>query len=161
VAEVNGQGIPLGFILTTNINKTAQPGAKTRVLTDFLLFFKSRLPQLKFTITDKEMAEIEAFDRVWPECKHQTCYWHAIRTVEERLAENRPPALYNAMLAHQCFPFISPTWQPTQSKNTEDARLELEGGGVCPQVVNDPEMYMKRELEVSLLPCTARLTIIG
>lgn len=44
--------------------------------------------------------------------KHQLCYWHAITYVEERLAEDKPPAKYDPRKAHAIFSFIDPTWAP-------------------------------------------------
>lgn len=96
------------------------------------------------------MAEIEAFRMVWPEGKHQTCFWHAIRTVEERLAENRPTAAYDPERAHQYFSFISPTWKPDQQKGMENGRLEMESGGIRPVIMDsdhdEEELKLEREV---------------
>ncbi|KAG9022921.1 hypothetical protein FS837_006091, partial [Tulasnella sp. UAMH 9824] len=143
IAEGNGQGIPLGFIYTTGTDGTAKTGAKMRLLIDFLRFFRHRCPKIKFTLTDKERAEIDAFREVWPEAKHQCCYWHAIRYLETRLSENKPPGLYNPRDAWREFDFIDPTWAPGVVANEEDARNEMESGSVMPKGQEDE----KEELE--------------
>lgn len=44
--------------------------------------------------------------------KHQLCYWHAIKYLEEQLAEDKPPAKSDPQKAHLIFDFIDPTWAP-------------------------------------------------
>jgi len=152
IAESNGQGVPLGFILSGN-SKAAKDshwekpkhGAKTRVLANFLRYFQPKLPNLEFTITDKEMAEIDTFKEVFPQAKHQVCHWHSIKTVEGRLAEDRPTAVYNPVIANQRFSFIDLHWSPNTFKGFEDGNLELESGGVRPRVMN--EEVLDYELE--------------
>jgi hypothetical protein len=61
-------------------------------------------------LSDKDLSEINAFCTKIPLAKHQLCYWHAIRYLEERLAENKPPAKYDPRNAYQIFEFIDPTW---------------------------------------------------
>ncbi|KIO18476.1 hypothetical protein M407DRAFT_48553, partial [Tulasnella calospora MUT 4182] len=112
VAEGNGQGILIGFIYTTAMDGTAKTGAKLWLLIDFLEFFKARCPRILFTLTDKEKAEINAFQKVWPEAKHQCCYWYAIQYLETHLSENKPPAFYDPREAWMKFDFIDPTWAP-------------------------------------------------
>jgi MULE transposase domain. len=87
VAEVNGQGIPVAFIFTTS-DGTAEEGAKERMLQDLLEYLKKRCPNIMFTLSDKELSEINAFQVKLLQAKHQLCYWHAIRYIEERLGEN-------------------------------------------------------------------------
>jgi hypothetical protein len=154
IAEVNGQGIPLGFLFTGHDTakeaSTIRPtsGAKARLLKHFLSHIKLHLPKLQFTISDKEMSEIEAFRDVFPDAKIQLCFWHGIRTVEGRLAEDRPSAPYDPGFAHKCFDFIDPTWTPDGFKTVEDAQIEMESGGVRPRVANQQALDMKEESEV-------------
>ncbi|KAG8938810.1 hypothetical protein FRC04_007517 [Tulasnella sp. 424] len=143
IAEGKGQGIPLGFIYTVGTDGTAKTGAKMRLLIDFLEFFRQRCPRIKFTLTDKERAEIEAFRKVWPEAKHQCCYWHAVRYIETRLSENKPPGPYDARAAWREFDFIDPTWVPGVVASEEDARNEMESGSALPKGQEDE----KKELE--------------
>lgn len=129
VAEGNGQAIPLGFIFTTSTDGTATTGAKHRLLVDFFNYFKARCPNIKFTLSDKERAEISAFREVWNQAKHNCCYWHAIHYLEIRLAEDKAPAAYDPIAAHHRHDFIDPTWAPGVSASPEDAEHELNSGG--------------------------------
>jgi hypothetical protein len=47
-----------------------------------------------------------------PLAKHQLCYWHGIKYLQERLAEDKPPAKYDPRTAHAVFDLIDPTWAP-------------------------------------------------
>ena len=130
MAESNGEAIPLGFIFTGSTDGKAASGAKGRALEAFLAHFVPYLPNLKFTLTDKELCEIQAFRRKFPYTKHQLCWWHAIRYIETRLSENRPPAYYNPIAAHEVFPFINRSWAPGVIGSSEDGLLDAESGGI-------------------------------
>ncbi|KZV78080.1 hypothetical protein EXIGLDRAFT_576465, partial [Exidia glandulosa HHB12029] len=111
VGEANGQAIPLGFILTSS-SAMAQPGAKQRLLKSVLDSLNTHCPNIRFTLSDKDTSEINACRASKPSVKHQLCYWHAIRYLEQRLGEDTPPAFYDARIAHRVFDFIDPTWIP-------------------------------------------------
>jgi hypothetical protein len=81
------------------------------MLEAFLSWFSKRCPNIKFTLSDKDPSEIDAF-RARIHAKHQLCYWHGVRYVEERLAEDKPPAYYDPRKAHLVFGFIDATWAP-------------------------------------------------
>lgn len=123
-----------------------------RLLVDFLNFFKKRCPRIKFTLTDKERAEIEAFRKVWPEAKHQCCYWHAIRYLEARLAENKPPAAYDPREAWRKFDFIDPTWAPGVVAKEEDARNERDSGSAKPRTEADEHEEIEEMKQVRPIP---------
>ncbi|KAJ8077382.1 hypothetical protein PM082_001812 [Marasmius tenuissimus] len=111
IAERNGEAIPLAFMFTTH-DETMEEGSKDLLLHDLLKFTKSRCPNIKFTLSDKDTSEINACRHVLADAKHQLCYWHAIRYLEKQLTENRPLAAYNPRKAHKVFDFIDPTWAP-------------------------------------------------
>jgi hypothetical protein len=48
-----------------------------------------------FTLFDKDPSKINAFQISVSKAKHQLCYWHGIRYIEERLTEDKPPAVYD------------------------------------------------------------------
>ncbi|KAG9044495.1 hypothetical protein FS837_008065 [Tulasnella sp. UAMH 9824] len=145
LAEGNGQGIPIGFIYTCGTDGTATRGAKMRLLVDFLKFFQERCPRIIFTLTDKERAKIDAFRKVWPDAKHQCCYWHAIRYLETRLAEDKLPGPYDPRNASKAFSFIDPTWAPGVVAKVEDAENDLESGSTRPRGESDE----KEDLETT------------
>ncbi|KAF9519027.1 hypothetical protein BS47DRAFT_1358437 [Hydnum rufescens UP504] len=110
MAEANGQGIPLGFFIHTSTNGTANIGAK------------------EFTLSNKELSEIKAMRKVFPSTTHISCFWHATKTVEECLSENRPPAAYNPHEANHMFSFINGTWGPGIHNTGKDAELDMTSG---------------------------------
>ncbi|KAF9507493.1 hypothetical protein BS47DRAFT_1278819, partial [Hydnum rufescens UP504] len=112
MGEANGQGIPLGFFLHVSTDGTVTPGAKERILGDYLKYFAKRCPNVRFTLSDKESSEIKAMCTAFPNTKHMCCFWHALTCVEEWLAENCPLALYSPQEAHCVFDFIDPAWAP-------------------------------------------------
>jgi len=69
-------------------------------------------PNITFTLSDKDVSEINAFRHCIPGAKHQLCYWHAVKYLETRLKEDTPPAAYDPRRAHDIFQFIDPTWAP-------------------------------------------------
>jgi hypothetical protein len=82
------------------------------MLCDVLRFLNMCCPNIVFTLSDKEPAEISACRTEVVKAKHQLCYWHAISYIAEQIAENKPPAAYDPRKAHRLFDFIDPTWAP-------------------------------------------------
>lgn len=112
VGEANGQALPLAFAFTASTSGHAAEGAKDRMLQDVLDYVTKRCPGIMFALSDKDMSEINAVRAKIPNAKHQLCYWHGIKYLEERLAEDKPPAKYDPRKAHLIFDFIDPTWAP-------------------------------------------------
>jgi hypothetical protein len=112
VGEANGQALLLAFVFTALISSDVQPGAKDHMLRHVIKHVHTHCPNIAFTLSDKDLLEINAFHEQIHDAKHQLCYWHAIKYLEERLAEDKPPAKYDPRTAHQVFPFIDPTWAP-------------------------------------------------
>jgi hypothetical protein len=139
VGEGNGQAVPFAFLFTTSTDGTALEGAKTRLLSDILKYLNQRCPNLMFTLSDKEPAEINASRAEIPQAKHQLCYWHGIKYVGERLAEDRPPAHYDPRRAHAEYSFIDPTWAPGVSSGwtEDDDDGDGDGDGDGPPVPDD------------------------
>ena len=73
-----------------------------------------------FTLSDKDPSEINACRISVSKAKHQLCYWHSIRYIEERLAQDKPPAAYDPRKAHNVFDFIDPTWAPGVTHDVEE-----------------------------------------
>lgn len=150
VAEANGQAVPLGFIFTTVTDRSAATGAKKRVLVSFLKYFREKCPNIKFTLSDKERAEVDADREVWDEAKHQCCYWHAIQYVETRLSQDKAPAAYDPRDAARHFPqIIDPTWAPGVVGDPEDTVNDEHAGGAHPKSTEDVLKEFERDEEVS------------
>ncbi|KAF5391119.1 hypothetical protein D9757_003048 [Collybiopsis confluens] len=94
VGELNGQAIPLAFQLNT-LTDTADEGVKELLLRDFIRWLAKRCPNIKFTLSDKDVTEINTFRLEIPHAKHRLCYWHGIRYIEKRLG---PPAAFKDMM---------------------------------------------------------------
>lgn len=152
MAEANGQSLPLGFIFSVGTDGTAEEGAKGRVLDDFLGYFKTRCPNVKFTLSDKEKCEIDACQRAFPDAKHQCCIWHMLHYIEGRLAKDEATIPYDPRLAHGHFSFIDPTWCPGVAADPEVAKAELESGGAHPRREKDVEEEREEDRQVSAKP---------
>ncbi|KAG6907485.1 hypothetical protein DXG01_008775 [Tephrocybe rancida] len=112
VGEANGQALVLAFAFTASIDGTAEEGAKDRMMQRVLEHVRGYCPGIQFAHTDKDKTEINAIHRALPRARSQLCYWHAIRYLKERLAEDKVPAKYDPRKAHKIFDFIDPTWAP-------------------------------------------------
>ena len=103
---------------------SAKSGAKQRILIEVLAELGMCCPNIKFTLSDKDPSEINACRISVPIAKHQLCYWHGIRYIEERLAEDKPPATYDPQIAHGVFEFIDPTWAPGVTRGDVDEYMD-------------------------------------
>ncbi|KAF5330152.1 hypothetical protein D9611_010589 [Ephemerocybe angulata] len=118
LGEVFNSGCPLGYLLIQSpkggSDDEAHRGAKERYIIDLLQHLRDKWdvePIIK--ISDKDWSEINALKVVFPEAKHQLCFWHALRTVKTRMATlRRRPAFYNVDEACKEFPFIKPDFLP-------------------------------------------------
>ncbi|RPD53668.1 hypothetical protein L226DRAFT_517852 [Lentinus tigrinus ALCF2SS1-7] len=135
VADAKGSGLPLAFLLMQT-TKEAASGAKEAVLERFLRTLRGLGVHPEFTLSDKDWSEINAMHKVWPNAKHQLCFWHALRALKQRLAKNREtPAAYNAEAARETFDFIDATFVPVAQQD------ENEG---IPQIPAPPEKPLPR-----------------
>ena len=82
------------------------------MLQNVLQWIIHHCPNIKFTLSDKDVSEISAFQTIIPKAEHQLCYWHAVKYIEDRLAKDKPPAHYDPRKAYAVFTFIDPTWAP-------------------------------------------------
>ena len=157
IGKANGQALPLGFIFTAMTDGTATKGAKQRMLEGFLPWFTTRCPNIKFTLSDKDPSEIGACRTKITNAKHQLCYWHGVCYIEERLAEDKPPAKYDPRKANLIFPFIDPTWAPGITRGDVEEYLDgrdIEGdasvqGGVRQQLLEARQVSNARNQSIS------------
>lgn len=91
----------------------ADRGAKELVLRRFCDQLKRRGVNPEFTLSDKDWAEINAMRAVWPNAKHQLCFWHALRAVKQRLCKaSEMPGDYDWNEPHREFSFVNPLFVP-------------------------------------------------
>lgn len=116
------------------------------MLQDVLSWLRNRCPNIRFSLSDKDMSEINACRTVLLRVKHQLCLWHAIRYLVQRLKESKPPAAYDPRAAYLVFNFIDPTWSPgVENGNSEETF--------------DGRESMDFELEVNDIPVCAVLLL--
>ncbi|RPD61298.1 hypothetical protein L227DRAFT_466509, partial [Lentinus tigrinus ALCF2SS1-6] len=130
VADAKGSGIPLAFLLI-HTTKEAASGAKQTLLERFLRKLRALGVHPEFTLTDKDWSEINAMRAVWPNAKHQLCFWHALRALKQRLAKNKEhPAVYDSEAAHEKFSFIDLNFVPAGQQDP-DAGIAITGPGTA------------------------------
>jgi hypothetical protein len=103
----------LGYILIQSAvgNET---GGKQRYLEELLEHFQKKWKvRAIFTLTDKDMSEINAFLAKFPKAKHQLCFWHCLRAIKTRLSIlRRRPKFYDVLEAKKEFDFVSISFVP-------------------------------------------------
>ena len=89
------------------------------------------------------------------EAKHQLCYWHEMKYIEERLTDNRPPAAYDPRKAHKMFESIDPTWAPGVTSGWLEEGVHPDHAvGIAPEYVPDSAVAdepVSKTASVSLL----------
>ena len=126
LGKVYGSGCLLGYLLLSSNN--GHLGGKECYLTMFLKYFKKKwLPNVKITLTNKDLSEINAFLTVYPEAKHQLCFWHCLQAIKSCLAVLRcHPKFYNVLEAKKEFDWIDLKFVPTaQSTETDPVSAHL------------------------------------
>ena len=82
LGEIYGSGCPMGYILIQTSDEK-EAGGKEHYLIKLLSYFKSTWKiKAIITLTDKDISEINAFLKVYPEAKHQLCFWHCLHAVK-------------------------------------------------------------------------------
>lgn len=112
MADMLGEGLPLSYLFVVT-SADAPPHTKERVLVNWMTALRCRGITPEFTFSDKDQSEINALSQVWPTAKHQLCFWHVLRALRRRLANNRePPAFYHSVDAKKKFQFIDSAFLP-------------------------------------------------
>ncbi|KAF8223632.1 hypothetical protein L208DRAFT_1516442, partial [Tricholoma matsutake] len=112
VGEANGQALPLAFAFTCSTDSTAALGAKDRMLQKVLGHIDQYCPNIADVHLDKDPTELSAVCTALPNARRHLCYWHAIRYLEQQLAEDKLPAKYDPRITHRTFTFVDLTWAP-------------------------------------------------
>jgi hypothetical protein len=129
IGEVDGFGVPLAYCLLSTASSIAKE-KQTRALTAFLSAIRNKYDLHPEVVhTDKDMAEVNAAHLVWPEAKHQLCWWHLRKAVRTRLAKNTLSTVpYHPFTAEQEFGFINIHFLPRKKPDVsekEDDREEI------------------------------------
>ena len=81
----------------------------------------------KFVHTDKDMVEIGASRQVWPDAKHQLCWWHQREALRRWLKGNLPTTPYNIQRASHEYAFIDTTFKPYGRADPNDCEGRVPG----------------------------------
>ncbi|KAI0992463.1 hypothetical protein K3495_g15722 [Podosphaera aphanis] len=144
LAELDGVGVPLGYLLINKsipsemktpkpgleqrnqvpqIAETSAPGTMTEILSLFLEYLRSKGFDPSFVGRDKGLAEINALRQVWPSAKIQLCFWHAKRAIKKKLSDSsgaNPLKQYRPNEALQLIPSLETCWGSYLSKRPND-----------------------------------------
>ena len=114
MGEVSGSGLPLGWLFVRPKQKGPPLHSKRDVLIEWFKYFRDEWNIWPlFTLSDKDLSEINAFRHVWPNADYQLCYWHVLRALKKRLAtRKRAPAPYSLIEAQCQFEFIDNWFLP-------------------------------------------------
>ena len=120
LGEYDNTGFPLSYCLLTTAT-SVENGKHTRALEAWATILRDEYGLCpRFVHTDKDMAEIGASRRVWPDTKHQLCWWHQREAIRKRIKGNLPTSAYNSQCANREYAFININFQPTGRVDLND-----------------------------------------
>ena len=135
LGEYDNAGFPLSYCLLTTATSVEQ-GKRTRALQAWATVLHEKYGILpRFVHTDKDLAEISASRRVWPEAKHQLCWWHQREAIRRWLKGNLPTTPYNPQRANREHAFINIDFKPTGHTDPNDTEGGVPGE-ICEQGTN-------------------------
>lgn len=114
MGEYRGSGLALGYLFIQAKTKNPPPHSKQVIISQFLKHFRDKWKLSPIiTLSDKDWSEINACRDIFPDAKHQLCFWHVLRAIRQRLAlTRRQPSRYDGQAAHEAFDFIDPDFVP-------------------------------------------------
>ena len=141
IGEQDNRGFPLAYCLVSTASSVAD--SKHQIaLTAFLSNLRNAYDlQPHFIHTNKDIAEIHAAQTVWPESKHQLCWWHLREALRRRLAKAKLSTTpYDAARAHAEFSFINIEFIPSSrpDKNEDEAAESTSPRSQARCTTNDP-----------------------
>jgi len=87
LGEAWSSGLVLGWCFIHSKGKDPKTGSKEAILTSWLGYFRDKWNiSAKVTHSDKDHSEINALACVFPQAKHQLCYWHVLRVIKKQLS---------------------------------------------------------------------------
>ncbi|KAF8224842.1 hypothetical protein L208DRAFT_1425713 [Tricholoma matsutake] len=130
LGEIYGSGCPMG----------KEAGGKEHYLTEIISYFKGTWKMKAIiTLTDKDLSEINAFLKVYPEAKHQLCFWYCLHAVKTRLSIlRRRPKYYDVKEAMKEFDWISETFNTAPEQAPAGPHLTIRLNGIVQSIVPLP-----------------------
>jgi len=108
---IDGTAFPLSYLLVS----TGKNRPITKILAGWFAALKVHgVNDIKYFLTDKDMAQINAAVSIWPKVCIQLCLWHVKGAVEQHLSSRKQviQIRYNAQEAHKQCSAIDSRWQP-------------------------------------------------
>ena len=111
LTELDGTGVPLcylfvGISASEQVSGSADSGATTSILQQFLQPLKNADYDPTFFSCDKDKAEISAMRQVWPDTSIQLCYWHAKRAIRMKLGDAKKTKTQKSYFPAQAKAFV-------------------------------------------------------
>ena len=136
LGEYDNVDFPLSYCLLTTAS-SVEDGKHTKALEAWAATLHNEYGIVPcFVHTDKDMAEIGASRQVWPEAKHQLCWWHQREAIRKRLKGNLHTSAYNTQHANQEHAFICTTFKPYGCVDLKDSEGGIPGE-TCEWVVHE------------------------
>ena len=118
LTEYDGTGIPVAYcfietMIAQDGVRRVDPGALSRLLSQFLMPIRNAGFNPSFFGTDKDHSEITAVKQVWPDTTPQLCYWHAKRPIRSKLksaTKTMTQAHYWPAEAQELIPNLEMCW---------------------------------------------------
>ena len=120
LGQIDGSGYPMTYLFLDNAKK--DDGVRTAILANFFKQLYDRgLQNAEFFLTDKDWAQINAAQQIWPSIKIQLCLWHLKRAVKKRLGDTSIPqrTSYNSQCASTLTGFIDLNFHPFATMNED------------------------------------------
>jgi len=120
LGQIDGSGYPMTYLFLDNAKK--DDGVRTAILANFFKQLYDRgLQNAEFFLTDKDRAQINAAQQIWPSIKIQLCLWHLKRAVKKRLGDTSIPqrTSYNSQCASTLTGFIDLNFHPFATMNED------------------------------------------
>jgi hypothetical protein len=134
LGEYDNTGFPLSYCLLTTAT-SVEDGKRTRALEAWATILRNEYGVCpRFVHTDKDMAEIGASRQVWPDAKHQLCWWHQREAIRKRIKGNLPTSAYNPQRANREHAFLDINFKPTSRVDLNDTEGNVPGE-ICEQGV--------------------------
>ena len=118
ITNIQGEGLPLSFLFIMTKEKAA-PLTKQIMLIAWMMAICSLSIDPWFTMSDKDLSEINVLREVWLGAKYQLCLWHILRALKQQLSQNNSLGSYNASEAHHAFWDIDLAFVSLEQMSTE------------------------------------------
>ncbi|KAE8238675.1 hypothetical protein A4X13_0g8421 [Tilletia indica] len=121
LAELDGTGVPLLYLFMDTKDMLGD-GRRIEILVEALRILKGMGLSPQFVGCDKDQAEINAIQTVWPNSKVQLCYWHVRRALRQRFSNSKATSTstYHPFEAAATVSGLEPCWGVSSQRRHSD-----------------------------------------